>query len=348
MAAYFLIKLKQRIIGMQINIQLSRVAMFVMAVGVCSLSLLSPRVAQAQTPGAYPDKPVKIIVSNPPGGPIDVILRILAIRLTAVWGQPVVVENRPGGAGIVSTTALVKAPADGYTIGMVAASSVTIMPFAVDSLPYDPVKDLQPISLVARTPFIFIVRQESPLKTWQDFVQQAKTRDLTIGSYAIGSAFHMVWEQTARRVGIKAVYAPANAASKTQGDLVGGQLDIALEAPSSARAMLDGGRVRAIAITSPERFVGLPDTPTLSESGLSGYSSLPWLGLMGPTGIPAERVALIQKTVAQILQEPAMLKQLETLGMMPVGSTPQQMGETIAQERLLMQPLVKELGIRLN
>jgi tripartite-type tricarboxylate transporter receptor subunit TctC len=222
------------------------------------------------------------------------------------------------------------------------------MPFAVDSLPHDPVKDLQPISLVARTPFIFIVRQDSPFKTWQDFVDQAKTRDLTIGSYAIGSAFHMVWEQTARRVGIKAVYAPANAASKTQGDLVGGQLDIALEAPSSARAMLDGGRVRAIAITSPERFVGLPATPTLAESGLAGYSSLPWLGLMGPAGMPTERVALIQKTVAQILQEPAMLQQLETLGMMPVGSTPQEMGQTIAQERLLMQPLVKELGIRLN
>ncbi len=333
---------------MRMNSQLHRVALFVLTMGMCSLFALSPRVAQAQPQGVYPDKPVKVIVSNPPGGPIDLILRVLATRLTAVWGQPVVVENRPGGAGIVSTAALVKAPADGYTIGMVAASSVTIMPFAVDSLPYDPIKDLQPISLVARTPFIFIVRQESPIKTWQDFVQQAKTRDLTIGSYAIGSAFHLVWEQTARRVGIKAVYAPANAASKTQGDLVGGQLDIALEAPSSAKAMLDGGRVRAIAITSPERFAGLPDTPTLSESGLAGYSSLPWLGLMGPAGIPPERIALIQKTVAQILQEPAMLKQLETLGMMPVGSTPQQMGETITQERLLMQPLVKELGIRLN
>ncbi len=333
---------------MRVNIQRYRVALLVMMVGVCSLFILSPRAAQAQAAGGYPDKPVKIIVSNPPGGPIDVILRVLATRLTAVWGQPVVVENRPGGAGIVSTTVLVKAPADGYTIGMVAASSITIMPYAVDSLPYDPVKDLQPISLVARTPFIFIVRQDSPFKTWQDFVDQAKTRDLTIGSYAIGSAFHMVWEQTARRVGIKAVYAPANAASKTQGDLVGGQLDIALEAPSSARAMLDGGRVRAIAITSPERFVGLPATPTLAESGLAGYSSLPWLGLMGPAGMPTERVALIQKTVAQILQEPAMLQQLETLGMMPVGSTPQEMGQTIAQERLLMQPLVKELGIRLN
>ena len=313
---------------------------------VVSSVLAIPSHALAQ--GTYPDKPVRIIVANPPGGPIDVVLRLLATRLSALWGQPVIVENRPGGAGIVSTVALLKAPPDAYTLGMVAASSITIMPFAVDSLPYDPIKDLQPISLVARTPFIFIVRQDSPLKTWQDFVQQAKTQDLTIGSYSIGSAFHMVWEQTARRVGIKAVYAPANAASKTQGDLVGGLLDIALEAPSSAKAMLDGARVRAIAITSPERFAGLPDTPTLSESGLPGYSSLPWLGLMGPVGMPAERVAVIQKTVAQVLQEPEMLKRLESFGMMPVGSTPQQMAETIAQDRLGMAPLVKELGIRLN
>ena len=304
--------------------------------------------SSAQAQNTYPDKPIKIIVANPPGGPIDVVLRLLATRLSAMWGQPVIVENRPGGAGIVSAVALLKAPPDAYTLGMVAASSVTIMPFAVDSLPYDPLKDLQPISLVARTPFIFIVRQESPIKTWQDFVQQAKTRDLTIGSYSIGSAFHMVWEQTARKVGVKAVYAPANAASKTQGDLVGGLLDIALEAPSSAKAMLDGGRVRAIAITSPERFAGLPKTPTLSESGLPEYSSLPWLGLMGPAGMPADRVALIQQAVAKVLQEPEMRQRLENFGMIPVGSTPQQMAQTIEQDRRVMAPLVKELGIRLN
>jgi tripartite-type tricarboxylate transporter receptor subunit TctC len=320
----------------------------VLLVGLSSFFLFGSVATQAQTSGNYPDKPVKIIVANPPGGPIDVILRVLATRLSAVWGQPVIVENRPGGAGIVSTTAVVKAAPDAYTIGMVAASSITIMPFAVDSLPFDPIKDLQPISLVARTPFIFIVRQDSPFKTWQDFVDQAKSRDLTIGSYAIGSAFHLVWEQTARRVGIKAVYAPANAASKTQGDLIGGQLDIVLEAPSSAKGMLEGGRVRAIAITSPERFAGLPDTPTLSESGLTGYSSLPWLGLMGPAGMPNERVAIIQETVARVLKEPAMLAQLQTLGMIPVASTPQEMGDTIKNERLVMQPLVKELGIRLQ
>lgn len=301
--------------------------------------------AQQQT---FPDKPVKIIVANPPGGPVDVVLRVLANRLSAIWHQPVVVENKPGGSGIVSTSALVKAAPDGYTIAMVTASSMTIMPFAVDSLPYDPIKDLQPISLVARTPFIFIVRQDSPIKTWQDFVALAKQKDLTIGSYAIGSAFHLVWEQTARRVGMQAVYAPANSAGKTQSDLVGGQLDIVLEAPSSAHAMLESGRVRAIAITSPERFAGLPDTPTLAESGLPGYASLPWIGLMGPAGMPAERVGVIQSAVAEILKEPAMQKQLQTLGMMPVGSSPAMLAETILQERRAMQPLVKELGIKLQ
>ena len=302
--------------------------------------------AQAQQP--FPDKPVKIIVANPPGGPVDVVLRVLANRMSALWHQPVVVENKPGGSGIVSTSALVKAAPDGYTIAMVTASSMTIMPFAVDTLPYDPMKDLQPISLVARTPFIFIVRQDSPIKTWQDFVALAQQKDLTIGSYAIGSAFHLVWEQTARRVGIKAVYAPANSAGKTQSDLVGGQLDIVLEAPSSANAMLESGRVRAIAITSPERFAGLPDTPTLAESGLKGYASLPWIGLMGPAGMPAERVSIIQRTVAEILKEPAIQKQLQILGMISVGSDPQMLADTILQERRDMQPLVKELGIKLQ
>ncbi len=312
------------------------------------LVLMACLSARAQVPPSFPDKPVKIIVANPPGGPVDVVLRVLANRMSAVWHQPVIVENKPGGSGIVSTSALVKSAPDGYTIAMVTASSMTIMPFAVESLPYDPMKDLQPISLVARTPFIFIVRQDSPIKTWQDFVALASKKDLTIGSYAIGSAFHLVWEQTARRVGIKAVYAPANSAGKTQSDLVGGQLDVVLEAPSSANAMLESGRVRAIAITSPERFAGLPDTPTLAESGLKGYASLPWIGLMGPAGMPAERVRIIQHAVAEILKEPDMQKQLQILGMMPVGSDPQTLADTILQERHAMQPLVKELGIKLQ
>lgn len=308
---------------------------------LAALCVATPAIA------AYPDRPVRIMVSNPAGGPVDVFLRVLATRLSQTWGQSVVVENRPGASGIILGNALVKSAPDGYTLGMVVASLLTVVPFAVDKPPFDVQKDLQPVSLVARTPFIFVVPKDSPIKTWQDFVAASKQRDLTIGSFSIGTAFHLVWEQTARAAGIKAVYAPSPSSGKTLGDLIGGQLDIALDAPSSSKGMIDAGRLRAIATTSPVRFPGLPDTPTLDESGLKGYSSQPWFALMAPAGTPADVVDRIQKTVAELLKDPAMKAQMLTYGMTPVGSTPAELAETIKKDLKDMEPLVKELGIKL-
>lgn len=295
---------------------------------------------------SYPEQPVRIIVSNPPGGPVDVMLRVLSKRLSEVWNQPVVVENRPGASGIISTSNLVKSPADGYTLGMVVASTVTAVPFAVDN--FDPIKDLQPISLVARTPFLFVVAGDSPLKTWGDLLEESKKRELSVGSYAVGTAFHLIWEQTARKAGINALYAPSSGPGTTLNNLIGGELDVALDAPSSSKGLLDSGRLRALAITSPQRFSGLPDTPTLEESGMKGFAPQPWIGLMAPAGIPADRVDFIQKTVSDILKEPAMQAQMQMLGMIPVGSTSAELSETIASDRAEMEPLIKELGIRLN
>lgn len=308
------------------------------------LALCLPCLAQA----AFPDKPVRIIVSNPPGGPVDVMLRVLANKLGEEWQQPVVVENRPGASGIISTGVLVKSPADGYTLGMVVASALTIVPFAVDKLPYDPQKDLQPISLVARTPFLFIVRSDSPFKTWDDFVRASHQRELAVGSFTRGTAFHLIWEQTARRAGVKALYVPSSSSGKTQNDLIGGQLDIALDAPSSSQALIQAGRLRPLVITSPTRFAGLPDTPTLAESGMADYAPQPWIGLMAPAGVPADRIAFIQQSVAKILQDPAMKAQMATLGMIPIGSTPEELGATIDADRTEMAPLIKELGIKLQ
>jgi len=296
----------------------------------------------------FPEEPVRIIVANPAGGPVDVMVRVLAHRLSASWGQPVVVENRPGGSGIVSTGALVKAKPDGYTLGMVVASALTIVPFAVERLPYDPVRDLKPVSLVARTPFVFVVDQASPLKTWQDFVRESTKRDLSVGSLPIGSAFHLVWEQTARLAGIKALYVPSPSSGKTQNDLIGGVLDVALDAPSSAKGLIDGGRLRPLAVTSKERFPGLPQTPTLDELGLNGYSAQPWIGLMAPAGTPADRIAQIQQAVATLLKDPALKAQMESLGMTPVGSSAEELAATILNDRRDMEPLVKKLGIRLQ
>ncbi|MFA7668995.1 MAG: tripartite tricarboxylate transporter substrate binding protein [Burkholderiaceae bacterium] len=312
------------------------------------IALASAAIAAGPASAAYPERPVTIIVSNPPGGPVDVMLRVVANRLSTKWGQPVIVENKPGASGIISTRAIVESPPDGYTLGMVVASAVTIMPFTVDNLPFDPVKGLTPISLVARTPFIFIVPQDSPYQTWQDFVAASKTGNVSVGSFTIGTAFHLIWEQTARHAGIDALYVPSSSSSKTQSDLVGGLLDIALDAPSSARGLIEGKRVRVLAITSPTRFAGLPDVPTLSESGMEGYASQPWISLMAPAGLPAERVNFIQEAIAEILQEPEMQTQFSNLGMIPIGSKPEELARTIAEDRAIMEPLIKELDIRLQ
>ena len=297
---------------------------------------------------AFPEKPVRIYVPNQPGGPVDVMARVLAERLSAKWGQSVVVDNKPGASGIVMGQALAKSAPDGYTLGMVVESAMAIMPFTVEKLPYDPMKDLQPMMVVARTPFLYVVAADSPLRSWQDLVDQSKKRELKIGSWGIGTAFHMVWELTARRAGIRAQYVPSPTSTKTQTDLIGGVLDVALDAPSSARGLLDGGRLRPLAITSPQRFSGLPETPTLSESGLAGFAPQPWIGLMSPTGVLQERVQVIHQAISEVLQEPDVVRRMETLGMIPIASTPQEHAATIERSRKEMAPLIKELGIRLQ
>lgn len=306
-----------------------------------TLTLLAPLAL-----AAYPDKPVRLIINNPAGGPVDAMARLLGTRLGERWGQPVIVENRPGASGMISVNALTKAAPDGYTLGLVVASTVTIVPFAVGN--FDPVDALTPVSLVARTPFVFVVAADSPLRSWEDFVAASKARELNLGSFSIGTAFHLVWEQTARRAGIQALYAPSSSSGKTLNDLIGGQLDIALDAPSSAKGLLDSGRLRALAITSPQRFANLPDTPTLQEAGMDGYAAQPWIGLMGPAGLSGEQAAFIGDSVAEVLQEPAMRQQMQQLGMIPIGGDAQALRETIAAERAEMAPLVRELGIRLQ
>lgn len=297
---------------------------------------------------AFPERPVKIFVPNQPGGPVDVMARVLADRLSTKWSQSVVVDNKPGGSGILIGQALSNAAPDGYTLAMIVESAVTILPFMVEKMPFDPMKDFQPIMVVARTPFLYVVAADSPIKTWQDLIARAKQKELQVGSWSVGSAFHLVWEQTARQAGIKALYVPSNSSTQTQTNLIGGVLDFALDAPSSAKGLLDGGRLRALAITSPQRFSGLPDTPTLSESGLPGFAPQPWIGLMSPAGVPKDRVEIIHKAITEVLKEPEMIKRMESLGMIPVGSTPAEHAATIESGRKAMQPLIKELGLKLQ
>jgi len=297
---------------------------------------------------AFPDKPVKIVVPNPAGGPVDVMVRVVADRLGAMWGQPVIIDNKPGASGIISVTQLARSEPDGYTLGTIIASTLTIVPFAVDKFPVDPAKDLQPVMMLARTPFVFVVAQDSPLKTWNDFVRESARREMSLGSWSVGTAFHLVWEQTAQQAGVKALFVPTATAGKTLGDLVGGRIDVALDAPSSSRGLIESGKIRALAITSATRFAGLPQTPTLDELGLKGYAPQPWISLMAPAGTPADRVAKIYQDVNTVLREPEVKAKLETLGMVMDGSGADALARTIAQDRRDMEPLVRKLNIRLQ
>lgn len=310
-------------------------------------TLCVPLLTVANTAAAYPDRSVKIVVSNAAGGPVDIMARMLAEKLGKNWKQPVVIENKPGASGIITASNVAKSRPDGYTLGMIVASTVTIVPFATSHMPIDPQKDLKPVSMVARTPFIFIVPEDSPIQSWKDFVAASKQKEVTLGSFSIGTAYHLVWEQIANKAGIKAMYVPSSSSGKTQNDMIGGQLDAALDAPSSAKGLLDGGRIRAIAVTGEHRFAGLPKVPTLKEVGLD-FAAEPWIGLMVPAGVPDEIVNQIQQSLKNALADPELEKRMQSVGMVPQSSTAQEFGDTIMRDRQMLAPIIKKLNIRLD
>lgn len=310
-----------------------------------SLPLLAAALALSSGVQAYPDQPVRIVVPNAPGGPVDVVTRVLSEALAKRWGQAVIVDNRPSGGGIVAGNQVARAKPDGHTLGLIVQSAVTILPFLMDSMPYDPVEDFAPISLISSTPFVFLAANDGPIHSWHDATQLAKEKEISIGSYPVGTAFHLAWELTRKQAGIDGLYVPANSGTQVQAELANGDLDLALESPSSARGMLDAGKLRALAITSPERLAILPDVPTLDELGLKGFAFEPWFSLMAPKGTPSETIEQIRQDLIAVLEEPEVRKQLEFFGMVPRTSTPQELAELVRQDRAVSLPLLREMGL---
>lgn len=295
---------------------------------------------------AWPDRPVTMVVANAPGGPVDIVVRLIAKELEERWKQPVIIDNKVGGSGMVAARTLARSEPDGYTLGTIFGAYYTTLPFVTD-VQVDPVKDLEAVTILAKTPFVYVVNQTSPYQSWKDVVADAKRREITVASYSIGTAFHLSWEQTARAAGIKALYAPASAASKTHTDLVSGQADLGLDALSSAKGMIDAGRLRALAVTGNTRLAVLPDTPSLTEEGMPDDIADPWFGVSAPKGTPGERIEQIRQDIHAVLSSDALQERLASMGMVPLGNTPAEMLEVIRKEQAVMAPLVKELDIRL-
>ncbi len=270
---------------------------------------------------AYPSKPVRIVVPFPAGGVADIMARTVGVRLAEQLGQPVVVENRAGASAIIGSEYVARAAPDGYTLLLANLPVLAINPIAYAKLPYDPIKDFQPISMIADQPYIIAISPSIPAKTLPEFIQLAKQKD---GSFTHGSASsstHLATELFKMLAGIKMTHVPYKGSAPAINDLIGGQITLLIDPVSTLKPHVDCGKLRALAVTDSKRSQAAPDVPSYAEFGLKDLSMTSWQGLVAPSGTPREIVARLQSEVMKAVQHPDVQARMRAQGVTPVGNT---------------------------
>ncbi len=299
--------------------------------------------AQAQP---YPSKPIRIIVPAAPGGTTDIAARLVGKRMSELMGQPVVVENKAGGAGIIGMQALKQAPADGYTLVMGNIGPNAINYALYKQLPYK-FEDFAPITLVVSVPNVLVVHPSVPARSVAELVALAKAQPgkLSFASSGSGQSVHMSGELFKARTGTDLIHVPYKGAGPAVADLVAGQVTMMVDNLPSSMPHIQSGKLRALAVTSRERAPELPDVPTMKEAGLDDFQVTAWFGLMALAGTPAPVIEQLHKTVAGILAEPEVAKRLQELGGQPGGNTPAQFAAMIRDERTRWSDVVRATGL---
>jgi tripartite-type tricarboxylate transporter receptor subunit TctC len=298
----------------------------------------------------YPDKPVRIVVPFPPGGTTDVLARIVATGLSEQLGQQFVVDNRPGASGVIGTSMVAKAEPDGYTLVFATINTHGINASLFPNLPYDPVKDFAPVTVVANTPNVLMVHPSVPAKNLSELIALAKAEPakLNFGSTSLGGSPHMSGELFKMMAKVNIVHVPYKGGGPMLTDLIGGHIQMAFDNLPSSMGHIRSGDVRAIAVTTAERAPSAPDVPTMRESGLPDYEVAAWFGMLAPAGTPPEIVNRLQQTVGEILQSPEGAKRLADLGAEPVGNTPAEFAEVIAYEVTRWREVVQATGVKVE
>lgn len=298
---------------------------------------------------AWPTRPVKMIVPFPAGGATDVVARLLGQKLGEAWGQTVVIENRSGAGGNIGGEAAAHSPADGYTLFMTSGSIVTANPFMYKSLAYDPTRDFVAITNVASGPQVVIVPTTSPFKTLKDLIDYAKANPnkLTFGSAGVGTQTHLAGENFAYSAGIDMTHVPYKGESYAITDVIGDHISTAVINLSAAINFIKQAKLRALAVTSPERNPQLPDIPAASET-IPGFENAGWFGLMAPTGTPPEIVGKVYNDTAKILVTDEFKAKLAQQGMAPVGNTPTEFAAAIKAESARWEKIIKERHLQTN
>jgi tripartite-type tricarboxylate transporter receptor subunit TctC len=314
----------------------------------CSL-LASP--AHSQAPGAdFPNKPIRMIVTFPPGGSADAVVRMLVPRLNDKLGQAVVVDNRPGAGGNVGLSAVAKAPGDGYTLGVGAAGALSANVSLYPNMPFDPLKDFRPVAMLAAIPFVIVGHPSLAAKTQRELIALARAEPakLSIGHGGNGTAMHLSAALFSQMADVKLVEVPYRGSGPAALDAMAGQIPLAVVDLPSALQQIKAGKLVAYAVTSPQRLPMLPDVPTVAESGLPGYDSTGWFGVVAPADTPAPIIARLNAEIVAALNDDQVKAAMRNLGVEPAPGTPKAFDDYIRAETRKWAQVIKTAGIKLD
>jgi tripartite-type tricarboxylate transporter receptor subunit TctC len=312
-----------------------------LALGLAAL----PAVARAQLP---PGRPIRLVIPFAAGGPTDIVARLLAERLSARLGQPVAVDPRPGAGGALAAEIVARAAPDGTTLLIGTATTHAVNPaLQGDRLPFHPLRDFAPIAQVARVPIVLAVKPDLPARDLQGFAAllRARSGQLNYGSSGTGSMGHLASVLLLQQLGVEATHIPYRGSAPMAADLISGRLDFASDALASLVPFVREGRVRALAIATPERAAALPDLPTFAEAGMPGYEAYTWNVVFAPAGTPAPVIAALNAGFNAVVAEPEVARRLEEMGQPAVrGTTPEATAAFVAAELAKWAPVVRASG----
>jgi len=317
------------------------ISRILVAVGLCASTAVAAQ--------DFPNKPVRIIVPFSAGGATDIVTRVVSQKLTELWGQTIVVDNRAGAGGNIGADLAAKSPADGYTIFMTSGSIVTANQHMYRKLSYDAAKDLVAVTNVASGPQAIVVNPNFAAMTVKDLINMAKAKpdSVTFGSAGVGTQTHLAGENFIASAGLNVTHIPYKGEAPAIADLLGGQIQFVTPNLSAAIVHVRSKRLRALGVTSPTRSKQLPDVPAVAET-LPGFENLGWFGFMVPTGTPQAVVAKIHRDTVAALKDPVIAKRFEDLGMVPVGNSSVEFAKAIKAESVHWAKVIKERKLQVN
>lgn len=311
--------------------------------------MAAPLVGAQSTAQSFPTKPIRFVVPFPPGGGNDILARALAPKMSELLGQQVVIDNRAGAGGNIGADFVAKSPPDGYTI-VIASNQVTMNPWIYSKLPFDIAKDFSPIAQIASVPMLLAINPEVPAKNLKEFIALAKAKpgSMNFSTPGLGTPQHIAFEVFNFDAGVKVTHVPYKGTSPSIVDLIGGQVQATIGTMASLEQHVKTGKVRAIAVSTPQRSPTMPDVPTIEEGGLKGYNVPLWYSVLAPANTPKEIVAKISASIRDALKDPQTKAQLERQGFVESYLDPTQMTALIKQDLTYWQKAINNIGLKLD